>query len=120
MGEFILKYWLTAVFCTVSAIFGTLYRQSIKKYKEMKIENEATRRGLISLLRSDIINYHNEYVCKGVIPLYLLDSVNGLYKDYTTLYETINKDNQDETIEKLVKEIRSLKIDDKMLMYIQR
>ena len=85
MLEWIAKYWLQVLFtalssvcvCTVKKLYG-------KVHKEHK-EQSDLKAGLLALLRNSIICSYNEYILRGWIPIYALDSIRAMYEAYHAL-----------------------------------
>lgn len=81
MLEWVLKYWLEAVFGVVTAMLAWGYRRLERKLKEQ----DAIKYGIQALLRDRIIQTYNHYMDKGHCPIYAMDNVEAMYKQYSAL-----------------------------------
>jgi len=81
MTEFIVKYWLQFAFGVVVAGMGTLYR----KYQCMRAKHISSELALRALLRDKIIAMYNKYTEKGHIPIYELENLDDLFRQYKNL-----------------------------------
>ena len=97
MKEFILKYWLEAVFGIVITIFGAGYGKLNRKIQEQ----EAIKLGIQALLRDRIIQQYNHYHDKGFCPIYALENVDAMYLQYHNL-------GGNGTVTKLVEKLREM------------
>ncbi len=85
MHEFIVKYWVEALFGLVLAFLGWLYRKLAKRVKETRVKQTAIEEGMQALLRDRIIQAYNHYTDKGFCPIYGMENVESLYNAYHTL-----------------------------------
>ncbi len=85
MGEFIAKYWLEAVFGLITLALTAWVRHLSKQNKIRKAEQEAIKKGIQALLRDGIINQYNKYMEKKYIPIYAMENVEAMYKEYHAL-----------------------------------
>lgn len=85
MKDWILKYWLEALFGVVCVVLGALYKRLARKFKKQVCDQKALRNGMLALLRSEIIRCHDKYMQKSWIPIYALESVLSLYCSYEAL-----------------------------------
>lgn len=81
MLEFVLKYWTEVGFGLVSTAMGIMY----KKIKGYNKEQYAIKLGIQALLRNEIIQIYNRNLDKGYCPIYALENVEAMYKQYTAL-----------------------------------
>lgn len=94
-----MNYILELILTVAVGMMGAGYRAIIKEIKKHKNERET----LQNLLRAQIVAQYMHYAERGEIPLYALDSVETMYKAYTTM-------GGNGSAEKMVKEIRNLPI----------
>lgn len=95
--DWIVKYWVQALFGGLIAAVGALYRLLLAERKK----RSALEAGVRAMLRNDIIKLADKYLDAGEIPLYALETINGMYDAYHTL-------GGNGTITKLVEEVRRL------------
>ena len=97
MFDFIVKYWIQFAFGLLISGGGAAIAWMSRKFKE----HEALNNGLCSLLRSEIIHFHDKYMERKYIPIYALDSINKMYDAYHAL-------GGNGTATKLVQDLREL------------
>ena len=68
MAEFIIRYWLEALFGVILAILGLMYGYLTKKFKKLFQEYAAIKLGNVAMLRDRIIQEYNKYIILGEIP----------------------------------------------------
>lgn len=85
MAEFIVKYWLEFGFGLVSLALTASVKYLHKQDKIRKAEQEAIKKGIQALLRDRIIEQYNKYMEKGYIPIYAMDNVEAMYREYHAL-----------------------------------
>lgn len=85
MQEFIIKYWLEALFTVVCAIFSALFRYVIKKQKEDTKKRKAIENGVQALLRNELIKNYREYKLKGEITLLDKENMEHMFEEYFNL-----------------------------------
>lgn len=85
MTEFILHYWIEVLFGIIVAGFGVGYRRLVEKMKAGDRKQEAIEKGIQALLRDRIIKAYNHYLEQGYCPIYGLENVEALYKQYHAL-----------------------------------
>ena len=82
----------------VSFVLGGLATYVIAKYKSVLKRQKALSDGVQSLLRNQIIEYHDKYTAKGFCPIYAKEAARRCYEAYhalggngviTTLYNDI-------------------------------
>lgn len=88
--EFIAQYWLAAAFAALLAAFCRMYNRQ-----------NAVEDGIQALLRSEIIGVYNHYCPKEFIPIYALENVEEMYKQYHIL-------GGNGAVTKLVEDLREL------------
>lgn len=81
MQDWIIKYWIEVLFSLIIAGLGAVYKKLISKSREQ----DAIKLGIQALLRDRIIQSYNHYQDKGHCPIYALDNVTALYKQYHAL-----------------------------------
>lgn len=101
MTEFILQYWLQAVFGGIIIILGWV----VKKIKQQKKEQDAIKLGVQALLRDRIIQSYYHYTEKKYITLHGLENVNKMYEEYHNL-------GGNGSVTKLVEDMRKLNVID--------
>lgn len=69
----------------VHVIVGILLAALWQKFHKHKMEQDAIKMGLQSLLRSEITKAYYKYMEKGWIPIYALESLESVYKNYKAL-----------------------------------
>ena len=99
MFEFIVTYWLEALFTLICGIFAVLFRYVIKKLKRQ----QAVEAGLQALLRNELIKSYREYEGKGEISILDKENMEHLFKEYKNL-------GGNGTVEQMYKEILNLPI----------
>lgn len=72
--EFITEYWMAAAFGGVAVAFQWMCKRQ-----------NAVRKGIQALLRSEIITVYNHYYEQGYIPIYALENVQKMYEQYHAL-----------------------------------
>ncbi|GAB6107826.1 hypothetical protein [Fusibacter bizertensis] len=85
MTEFIMKYWIQAIFAAAIGVMGGALKRMKKQYEKAKADNEAMRCGMKALLRAEIISTYNHYKSAKVLPIYARENLYGLYKEYEAL-----------------------------------
>ena len=78
MIDFIIKYWIQFGFGVITGGIMAIFARLFKRQKA--IEN-----GVKALLRDRIIQSCNHYRGKGYCPLYALENIEALFKEYTAL-----------------------------------
>lgn len=85
MAEFIVKYWLEFGFGLITLGLTASVKYLHKQDKIRKAEQEAIKKGIQALLRDRIIEQYNKWMEKGYIPIYAMDTVEAMYKQYKAL-----------------------------------
>jgi hypothetical protein len=78
MTEFITRYWIEVFFGGVTTGLCLGFRWMYCQFKAIKLGMQAT-------LRNDIINQYNKYVELKYIPIYAMENVEAMYKEYHAL-----------------------------------
>lgn len=99
--DFIWQYWLETVFGFVTIGLGAGYKRLNNRIKESNRKQEATNGGVQALLRDRIIQVYNHYHVKGFCPIYAMENVEALYKQYRAL-------GGNGTVTELVEKLRKL------------
>jgi hypothetical protein len=74
MAEFIMEYWIVFAFGLITSGFVWVFKQ----FKAFKL-------GLQAILRNSIIEQYNKYFEKEYIPIYAMENVTAMYKEYHAL-----------------------------------
>ena len=82
MTAFVTQYWVEFGFGLLVLAFTAGYKRLFNKFKQVKKEQDAVKNGIKALLRDRIIQAYNHYVEKGCCPIYALENINALYKEY--------------------------------------
>ena len=81
MLDWILRYWVEAIFGGLIALLGLGYRQLAKQGKRWG----AVGKGVEALLRDRIIQAYNHYTEKGYCPIYSRENIEKMYTEYDHL-----------------------------------
>lgn len=79
--EWIAQYWLEVVFGLLITIMGIGWKKLSGRVKKQ----DAVGLGVQALLRDRIIQAYNHYTEKGYCPIYALENVEELYRQYHAL-----------------------------------
>ena len=74
MLELIAKYWVEALCVLLSGGLGFLFRWVV-----------AVKRGMQALLRHSILQMYTHYSDKDYCPIYALENIHSMYKEYRAL-----------------------------------
>lgn len=85
MKEFIIKYWLEAIFTAILGLIGWSYRKLNKKHEEQDKKNKAIENGVQALLRNELIKNYREYKVKGEITLLDKENMEHMFTEYFNL-----------------------------------
>lgn len=85
MVEFIVKYWLEALFTLLSSVFALLFKRLFKKMKENKDKQNAVEAGLQALLRNELVRRYREYETKQEISIIDMENIEHMFKEYKNL-----------------------------------
>lgn len=97
MKEFLLKYWVEALFGAVGGGLAALWGAFLVWRKKQR----ALETGVQALLRDRIIQACEHYLDKGALPVYGLENIENMYKAYHTL-------GGNGAVTKLVEEVKAL------------
>lgn len=97
MKEWLLKYWLEALFGVIVVGLSVACRKLGTRVSNQK----ALRNGTQALLRNEIIQEHDKYIARKYIPVYGMENVLSMYDAYHKL-------GGNGTITKIVDELRDL------------
>lgn len=97
MVEWIVEYWVQALFgvmCAAVGTLGTLFLQYRKRQKALEA-------GVLALLRDRIIDRCQHYLEVGEVPVYGMANIESLFSAYSALQV-------DGAVTKLVGDVRDL------------
>jgi hypothetical protein len=85
LQEWILKYWITALFGAVTASLSWMVKLLWQKQKCQTKEHEAIKEGMLALLHDRI--YQSYTICenKGYASIHDLENLEFLYQPYHSL-----------------------------------
>lgn len=95
--DFIAKYWIEVLFGLLISIISIGFKKISKKLKEQ----DNVKLGIQALLRDRIIQNYNKYVELEYCPIYALDNIDAMYKQYHAL-------GGNGTVTKLVEELKEM------------
>jgi len=101
IGTFIARYWLEVLFGMLTALLGAGYGWAMKKVKDSRREQKVIKHGIQALLRDRIIQSYNHCQDKGCCPIYALENVHDMFREYKAL-------DGNGTIAKLVEEMEDM------------
>lgn len=81
MKEFIMQYWIEAVFGATLTGLGIAYKKLLGKFKKQ----DTMEMGLQALLRNAIIQSYNRHIDMGYCPIYEKENVEKMYEQYHAL-----------------------------------
>lgn len=89
MSGYIITVVLSVVSGTLAFIIQNLVRENDRlrntKRAEEHTKQEAISNGVLSLLKIQLIEYHDKYMTSGNIPTYVYDNFDEMYKAYAAL-----------------------------------
>lgn len=89
MLEFVIKYWIEALFALIIGALSAGFRYLWKKRKEDEIEQKAIKTGMIAILHDRLFQACNYHLSLGYIPLNraeeTLDNLKIMYSAYHDL-----------------------------------
>lgn len=85
MGEFIAKYWLETIFGLIVTTLSAVVHSYRKKYNNLRCSFGAMECVMLELSKSKMLDIYYQYKDTKKIPLYWLESFEGLYNAYRTL-----------------------------------
>ena len=71
--------------CLTSSVAGGLVTYFITKWKKGIKREKALDEGVQSLLRNQLIEYHDKYMARGYCPIYVKESARRSYEAYHEL-----------------------------------
>jgi hypothetical protein len=87
--DFVVEYWLQAIFGGMIAILGVMMRQLDAKLKQERAENEAVKTAMVAMLHDRLFQCCRYHIKNGYIPLdeaeSALDNLKMLYETYAAL-----------------------------------
>lgn len=96
MWEFIVKYWVEALFGALIGALSVGYKHLASKIKKQHEEEKAIKDGLLALLHDRLYQECTHYIAQGHIDAEVLKNIEYMYNAYhalggngtgTTLYE---------------------------------
>ncbi len=75
----------SAVSCAVSFFLGGALAAVAGKWRSVRKKEDALREGVLSLLRNQLIEYHDKYTERGWCPIYVKESARRSYEAYHAL-----------------------------------
>ena len=100
MKDWIVKYWLSAVFGVITGVLGWAVKCMRKRQKSQEAEQTAIKQGMLALLHDRIYSAYAECLNKGYASIDDIKNLEYLYKPYhalggngtgTELYERVKK-----------------------------
>ena len=85
MWDFVLKYWVEAIFGLVLAGFGVAFRFAYRKILEQLKGQKMTQQGLVAILHDLIYKNCTEYLDRGSITTDELENLTTMYETYHEL-----------------------------------
>lgn len=83
--NWILEYWLQALFAGILAILAYTMRQLNNKIKQERMENEAIKTAMIAILHDRLFQCCRHHIKNGYIPI---DESEGILDNLKLLYDT--------------------------------
>lgn len=88
-----MTYIVTIILSVVSAVLAYLLQSVIKDNKELRDtkkskehdRQDAITGGVLSLLRIQLIEYHDKYMTRDNIPLYIFENWDDMFNSYKAL-----------------------------------
>lgn len=71
--------------CLASSVAGGLITYLVTKWRKGVKREKALDEGVQSLLRNQLIEYHDKYVSRGYCPIYVKESARRSYEAYHEL-----------------------------------
>ena len=85
MLEFILRYWLEALFGLIVGVLAFAGRWLWKQVRQDRVNGRTLKAAMQALLRAEIINVYNHYEDRECLPIYARENLHALYKQYKAL-----------------------------------
>jgi hypothetical protein len=83
--DWIVKYWLGALFGALTGAMGWAVNRLRKRQKAQEAEQAAIKEGMLALLHDGLFRACSIALTKGRINVDEMDNINYLYKPYATL-----------------------------------
>lgn len=83
--EFVLKYWLTALFGGVTAFMAWGYKKIAAEVKARQAEMDLLKKANIALLHNELYRIGNELLGKDEITVSELENFDMIYEAYSGL-----------------------------------
>lgn len=83
--EWIAKYWIEVLFGMVVTVLSLGIKFVWKKIKSQSDEQQYLKSGLQALLRDRIVQAYYKCVEQKYCPMYMLESISLMYKEYHNL-----------------------------------
>lgn len=87
--DWILEYWIQALFGGILAVLAFMMKQLDKKIKQERAENEAIKTAMVAILHDRLFQCCRYHIKNGYIPLdeseAVLDNLKMLYDTYSAL-----------------------------------
>ena len=100
-----MTYVITILLSVISGILVWIVKSLLSDNKRLREErknaeqkeHDALKDGVLSLLRIQLIEYHDKYMTRDSLPAYVLDNWSDMYKSYSALggNGTIKRMNED-------------------------
>ena len=81
MWDFIVKYWVQALFGAVLSLIGVVYRKVTLHMKK----HEVLSSGVKALLHDQIVQAYNYFMVLGYCPIYDRENIESLFQEYDAL-----------------------------------
>lgn len=108
MWDFIVKYWIEALFAAVIASLSAAYANLAKRFRAEKKKNQAIETGLRGILRIQILDTYDRCIADGrKISVSRKDAIGSIYQSYVTLGDG----ETDDTIKQLYEELIHMTIE---------
>lgn len=85
MKEWVIRYWLQALFGAIIAALVSVCKRMTKRINKQAADQKALKDGTQALLRSEIIRLYERYTSQGWMPLYARENVLAMYTAYHAL-----------------------------------
>ena len=87
--DFIIEYWLQAIFGAMITILGVMIKRLDTKLKQERAESEAVKTAMVAMLHDRLFQCCRYHIKNGYIPLdeseSALDNLRMLYETYSAL-----------------------------------
>lgn len=100
-----MSYIISIVLSVVSGVLLSIVKNLMDENKKLRREREdknaAMQDGVMTLLKIQLIEYHDKYMSSGDIPSYVYENFDEMYKVYETLGGNGMVKHMKESIDKL-------------------